>query len=185
MKIFKYVLVLFVLCITSWACSFILSSDKVLESQVNYVLESAKNNSISSTSAQADNDKKDITEVFIDTFDKEVLQYKGIVVFEFEQDGCAPCKALEPDFAKLAKYFSSYKNVKFTKFNMNTNLDKLQNLSKEKKTEGKNAIKKIMEKYDIETTPHFVIFKNGVNKKTMSNKKGIIEDIEKAVKENL
>lgn len=50
-----------------------------------------------------------------DTFDKEVLEEKGLVLVDFWSDGCEPCKALMPDVEELAEKYED--KVKFCKLN--------------------------------------------------------------------
>jgi thioredoxin 1 len=50
-----------------------------------------------------------------DTFEKEVLESKGLVLVDFWSDKCEDCKALMPHVEKLSEEFGD--KIKFTKFN--------------------------------------------------------------------
>ena len=47
-----------------------------------------------------------------DNFEKEVLKAKGLVLVDYWNECCEPCKALMPDVESLAKV---YQDVKFCK----------------------------------------------------------------------
>eukprot|EP01155_Anaeramoeba_flamelloides_P031171 Anaeramoba_flamelloidesa88465_81.p4 GENE.a88465_81~~a88465_81.p4 ORF type:complete len:106 (-),score=11.18 a88465_81:573-890(-) len=50
-----------------------------------------------------------------DTFEKEVLENKGLVLVDFWSDKCEDCKALMPQVEELSEEFGN--RIKFTKFN--------------------------------------------------------------------
>lgn len=52
-----------------------------------------------------------------DNFETEVLQANGLVLVDYWNEGCEPCKALMPDVEDLAKV---YQTVKFCKLNTST-----------------------------------------------------------------
>lgn len=47
-----------------------------------------------------------------DNFEEEVLKASGLVLVDYWNEGCEPCKALMPDVENLEK---AYPNVKFCK----------------------------------------------------------------------
>lgn len=49
-----------------------------------------------------------------DNFEAEVLNAKGLVLVDYWNEGCEPCKALMPDVEALSNV---YTNVKFCKLN--------------------------------------------------------------------
>lgn len=49
-----------------------------------------------------------------DTFDSEVLNADGLVLVDYWNEGCEPCKALMPDVEALANVYTA---VKFCKLN--------------------------------------------------------------------
>ncbi|WP_319200764.1 thioredoxin family protein [uncultured Ilyobacter sp.] len=50
-----------------------------------------------------------------DTFEKEVLESKGLLLVDFWSDKCEDCKALMPHVEELSAEFGD--KIKFTKFN--------------------------------------------------------------------
>jgi len=50
-----------------------------------------------------------------ETFEKEVLAAKGIILVDFFGDGCAPCAALMPAIESLEEKYGE--QIKFTKLN--------------------------------------------------------------------
>lgn len=75
-------------------------------------------------------------------FEKEVLQFNGIVLVDFFADWCGPCKLLAPELEQLAKDLESNSVIKIAKLNTETN----QNLAIE---------------YQIRSIPNIIMFKNG------------------------
>lgn len=73
-------------------------------------------------------------------FQKEVLDYKGIVFVDFHAEWCGPCKMTEPIIEELS---GEMKDVKFVKIDVDAN----QELSAQ---------------YSVFSIPTFMIFKNGV-----------------------
>lgn len=51
-------------------------------------------------------------------FETEVLQNEGLVLVDYWNEGCEPCKALMPDVEKLAELYGE--KVKFCKLNTST-----------------------------------------------------------------
>src|SRR3990167_5241439 len=76
-----------------------------------------------------------------DTFQKDVLDEKGVVFVDFYADWCGPCKMTTPIIEELSEN-KQYKDVSFVK----VDVDKEQELAS---------------KYNILSIPTFVIFKNG------------------------
>jgi len=50
-----------------------------------------------------------------DTFQAEVLEYKGLTIVDYYGDGCLPCEALMPDIIALAEQYGD--KIKFVKLN--------------------------------------------------------------------
>jgi thioredoxin 1 len=50
-----------------------------------------------------------------DTFEKEVLESKGLILVDFWSNKCEDCKALMPHIEELSEEFGD--KMKFTKFN--------------------------------------------------------------------
>jgi len=50
-----------------------------------------------------------------DTFEKKVLESKGLILVDFWSDKCEDCKALMPHVEELSEKFGD--KIKFTKFN--------------------------------------------------------------------
>lgn len=50
-----------------------------------------------------------------DSFEEEVLQGEGLILVDYWNEGCEPCKALMPDVVALSEAFEG--KVKFCKLN--------------------------------------------------------------------
>lgn len=74
-----------------------------------------------------------------DDFQKEVLEYKGVVLVDFYADWCGPCRMTAPIIDELAKELV---DVKFVKINVDENQD-------------------LVGQYSIFSIPTFLIFKDG------------------------
>jgi len=73
------------------------------------------------------------------TFDKEVLQAKGVVVVDFFAEWCGPCKIMGPRFEEAAK---DLPNVRFVKVNIDESQAKAQ-------------------EYGVMSVPTLLVFRNG------------------------
>lgn len=74
-----------------------------------------------------------------DTFQKEVLQQKGVVVVDFYTTWCHPCKILSPIVEALSQ---EMKQVKFTKIDAEEHAN-------------------LAAQYDIRSVPTLIVFKQG------------------------
>ena len=74
-----------------------------------------------------------------ETFQKEVLEHKGVVVVDFYTVWCNPCKQLAPVLEELDKELGS---VKFVKVNAEEHSD-------------------LAAKYDVRSVPTLLIMKDG------------------------
>lgn len=54
-------------------------------------------------------------------FQKEVLEFDGVVLVDFYADRCGPCRILWPEIEKLAESYSSNSQVKVLKLNIDEN----------------------------------------------------------------
>lgn len=61
-----------------------------------------------------------------DTFQKEVLEYKGIVFIDFHAVWCGPCKLTDPIIDELS---NEMQNIKFVKINVDENPELSQTYS--------------------------------------------------------
>lgn len=101
-----------------------------------------------------------ISQVKNDSFQQEVLNYKGTVLVDFYADWCGPCKVVSPILDELAE---SMKNIKFAKVNVDENQE-------------------LAAKYSVFSIPTFLIFKDGEVKNQFvgaHSKEGFEEEIEK------
>ncbi|MCL4363789.1 thioredoxin [Patescibacteria group bacterium] len=73
------------------------------------------------------------------SFQKEVLDFKGLVLVDFYADWCGPCKMTGPIIEELA---GELKDMKFVKINVDENQQLTSN-------------------YQIFSIPTFMIFKDG------------------------
>lgn len=102
-----------------------------------------------------------VAQVTNDTFQKEVLDTKGLVLVDFYAEWCGPCKMTSPILDVLV---GEVTNVKFVKVNVDENSD-------------------LASKYNIFSIPTFLVFKDG---KVISQfvgamgKEGFLKEIEKA-----
>lgn len=81
-----------------------------------------------------------IVEVTTSTWDKEVLQDKGLVMIDFWAVWCGPCRMIAPTVEELAKEYSG--KIKVAKLNTDENPD-------------------IASKYKIMGIPTIMFFKGG------------------------
>jgi thioredoxin 1 len=81
-----------------------------------------------------------IVELTTSTWDKEVLQYQGVVMVDFWAVWCGPCKMIAPTVEELAKEYAG--KVKIAKLNTDENPD-------------------IASRYKIMGIPTIMFFKNG------------------------
>ena len=75
-----------------------------------------------------------------DNFQKEVLEYKGIVLVDFWAPWCGPCKMLDPIIEEIAKEYSG--KAKVGKLNVDEAGD-------------------VASKYNIMSIPTVLFFQNG------------------------
>lgn len=96
------------------------------------------------------------------TFQKDVLDQKGIVFIDFYADWCAPCRVTSPIIEELSNEFT---NIKFLKVDVDKNPE-------------------LAQQYSVFSIPTFMIFKDG---KVVSQfvgamgKEGFINEIKKVV----
>ncbi len=79
------------------------------------------------------------THISKDDFQKEVLDYKGVVLVDFYADWCGPCKMTGPIVDQLS---TEMKNIKFVKINVDENPD-------------------LASTYSVFSIPTFLMVKNG------------------------
>lgn len=97
-----------------------------------------------------------------DTFKREVLDHKGVVLVDFYADWCGPCKVVAPILDELSK---KYKDVLFAKVDIDKNQD-------------------LASKYSIFSIPTFLIIKNGDVKNQFvgaQSREGFESEIKKVV----
>lgn len=96
-----------------------------------------------------------------DNFDVEVLQSEPLVLADFYSDSCVPCKRLSPVLAEIEEELAE--DLKVVKININFN-------------------RELSEKYEIQTAPTIVFFKNGEEVSRLQGavkKQEIIDEINK------
>ena len=113
-----------------------------------------------------------IKEISGASFEKEVLEYKGLVVVDFGGDWCVPCRQIKPFIENLAqKYLRNFVKVVSIDYKKGA------------------AEKNIYKKYGINSVPGFAVFKNGqlkdVFEKGGTEKSAVIQKIENLIKSNL
>lgn len=99
--------------------------------------------------------------VSADNFEAEVLKADGIVLADFYSDSCVPCKRLSPVIAEIEEQLGD--KAKFVKININFDAD-------------------IAEKYEVQSVPTVVFFRNGEELSRLGGtvkKADIISEIEK------
>lgn len=74
-----------------------------------------------------------------DTFQKDVLEHKGIVFIDFYADWCGPCKLTSPIIDELA---NEMQNIKFVQVNVDENPE-------------------LSQTYSVFSIPTFLIVKDG------------------------
>ncbi|MEI7579307.1 MAG: thioredoxin [bacterium] len=81
-------------------------------------------------------------------FQKEVIDFPGIVIIDFWAEWCSPCTALAPIIESLAEDYSQNKNIKILKLDVDQNPE-------------------TQAQYQIFSIPTIKIFKNGEVAKTI------------------
>lgn len=102
------------------------------------------------------------TEIKQDVFQKEVLDYKGVVFVDFHAEWCGPCKMTDPIIEELS---GEMKDVKFVKIDVDANQE-------------------LAAQYSVFSIPTFLIFKNGIVANQFvgaMGKEKFIEEIKKVV----
>lgn len=77
-----------------------------------------------------------------DSFKKDVLDKKGLVLVDFYADWCAPCRVTSPIIEQLSKADKYKDKVKFVKIDVDDNQE-------------------LASKYQVFSIPTFIIFKDG------------------------
>ncbi|MBI4226401.1 thioredoxin [Candidatus Roizmanbacteria bacterium] len=80
-----------------------------------------------------------VTLIDKDTFQKEVLEDKGVVFIDYYATWCAPCRVTSPIIEELS---NEMKNIKFLKVDVDKNPE-------------------LAQQYSIFSIPTFIIFKDG------------------------
>ncbi|MCA9383458.1 thioredoxin [Candidatus Dojkabacteria bacterium] len=75
-------------------------------------------------------------------FQKEVLEFEGVVLVDFWAEWCGPCKALEPAMESLTEKYSGNNAVKLLKLDVDENPQTQSN-------------------YQVLSIPTMILFKNG------------------------
>ena len=89
-----------------------------------------------------------------ETFSKEVLEAKGLVLADFYSDSCVTCKRLSPVLAELEEAYGDA--LKVVKININFDLP-------------------LAEQYEVQAAPTLIFFQNGAEK---DRRKGLVKKAE-------
>ncbi len=93
---------------------------------------------------------KNILNIDSNSFDNEILNYKGYVLVNFWAKWCNPCKIFSKVLNDVYKKF--YSTIKFVKINIENSVN-------------------IQNKYNVKSIPTVVLFHNGV---VLSSKVGLL-----------
>ncbi len=102
-----------------------------------------------------------VTAISQDTFQKDVLEAKGLVFVDFHAEWCGPCKLTEPIVHQLS---DEMKDIKFVSVDVDAN-------------------QQVSQQYSVYSIPTFMVFKDG---KPVSQfvgamgKEGFLSEINKA-----
>lgn len=99
-----------------------------------------------------------------DTFEKEVLEEKGIVLVDFFGDGCVPCEALLPDIEALSEVYG--KDIKFCKLNT-------------------SKARRLAIKLKVLGLPTIALFKDGEKIAEVTKDDATKANVEKMIKDNM
>ena len=100
-----------------------------------------------------------------ETFQAEVIDFKGVAIVDFWAKWCGPCRALGPIFEEVSNEYADNANVKFVKVDTDENME-------------------LSFKYKILGIPCIKVFKNG---EVVETSVGLVpkEELEDLVKRNL
>lgn len=104
-----------------------------------------------------------VTEINMENFDSEVINFNGITVVDFFAEWCGPCRKIGPILEEAEQELPA--NVKFAKINTDKNIA-------------------IAQRYQVSGLPTLMIFKNGEPAERMVGlmpKSSIITNIEKHI----
>lgn len=80
-----------------------------------------------------------ITNVDVNSFEKEIIEHQGLVLVDFWADWCGPCRI---QFPILEEILEDFKNIKICKINVDENVN-------------------LAIRYGIKNIPTMIIFKSG------------------------
>ncbi len=95
-----------------------------------------------------------------DQFQKEVLDYKGVVFVDFYAEWCGPCKVTGPIIDELSEEMT---NIKFVKVDVDENPD-------------------LASVYSVFSIPTFIVFKDGKTSNQFvgaMGKEGFVQELSK------
>lgn len=139
-KLFAFLICLSAACGVFAAQSFSEVKSGAVSEKVGAAVNEAKASAASVPSSQYTASSSLIKDITDADFNKEVLNYKGVVVVDFWQIGCVPCKDMSVVIEKVAKDYKG--KVKFVKMRADVS-------------------KKTITQYGIPSYPFIGFFKNG------------------------
>lgn len=149
-KLFAFLICLSAACGVFAAQSFSEVKSGAVSEKVGTAVNEAKASAASVPSSQYTASSSLIKDVTDADFNKEVLNYKGVVVVDFWRTRCEPCEHMSVVIEKVAKDYKG--KVKFVKMRSDVSMDNMRKYMTE-----------YAKKHDKSVgVPFIVFFKNGV-----------------------
>lgn len=149
-KLFAFLICLSAACGVFAAQSFSEVKSGAVSEKVGTAVNEAKASAASVPSSQYFSSSSLIKDVTDADFNKEVLNYKGVVVVDFWKTKCEPCEDMSVVIEKVAKDYKG--KVKFVKMRSDVSMDNMRKYMTE-----------YAKKHDKSVgVPFIVFFKNGV-----------------------
>lgn len=149
-KLFAFLICLSAACGVFAAQSFSEVKSGAVSEKVGTAVNEAKASAASVPSSQYFSSSSLIKDVTDADFNKEVLNYKGVVVVDFWKTKCEPCEHMSVVIEKVAKDYKG--KVKFVKMRSDVSMDNMRKYMTE-----------YAKKHDKSVgVPFIVFFKNGV-----------------------
>ncbi|MBR1980450.1 thioredoxin family protein [Candidatus Proelusimicrobium excrementi] len=152
-KLFAFLICLSAACGVFAAQSFSEVKSGAVSEKVGTAVNEAKASAASVPSSQYFSSSSLIKDVTDADFNKEVLNYKGVVVVDFWGTKCEPCEQMSVVIEKVAKDYKG--KVKFVKMRSDVSMSNMRKYMTEYAKKYDKSLKEV-------GVPFIIFFKNGV-----------------------